>query len=210
MAELAVWWCEAIHTRIRIFGRKASAPGWVAARPCVGCGSPRHFASTVAAQLSLRKHHHTIRRNHDRRGRRKSVQCPAVGKNAAAIADDLRIDPMVVDVAVESLFPEAAGRKSQPVACPCRFRKRRNHDDVIATALAPAMIGNHPVTVGLIEGVDVVTPQRRQIAPKPDELSRETQVIPHGGIRWCVKAIPRQQVWPARIDVPGLILEKLL
>src|SRR5260370_410086 len=47
-------------------------------------------------------------------------------------------------------------------------------------------------------------------APKPDEVARETQVIPHGGIRWRVEAVPRQQVWPARIDVPGLLLEKFL
>src|SRR5258707_7595927 len=117
---------------------------------------------------------------------------------------------MVVDVAVESLFPEAAGRKSDSIAGPCRFRERRDHDDVIAAGFAPAMIRDHPVSVGLIERVDVVTPQRRQIAAKPDQVSRETQVIPHGGIRWRVKAVPRQQVWPARIDVPGLILEKFL
>ena len=74
------------------------------------------------APLSLNKHYHTIRRNHDLGRCRKSVQAPAQRINAAAIAGDLRIDPMVVDVAVESLFPETASRKSQPVACPCRFK----------------------------------------------------------------------------------------
>jgi hypothetical protein len=74
------------------------------------------------APLSLNKHYHTIRRNHDLGRRRKSVQPPALRKNAAAIAGDLRIDPMVVEVAIESLFPEAAGGKSQPIACPCRFK----------------------------------------------------------------------------------------
>src|SRR5260370_42148873 len=74
----------------------------------------------------------------------KCGQPRVVGKNATAIAGDLRIDPMVVDVAVEALFPEAGGGKSDSIAAPCRLGERRDHDDVIAAAFAPAMTGNHP------------------------------------------------------------------
>src|SRR5258705_13819472 len=74
------------------------------------------------APLSLNKHQNTIRRYHDLGRRRKSVQPPALRKNAAAITRDLRIDPMVVDIAIESLFPEAAGGKSKPITCPYRFK----------------------------------------------------------------------------------------
>jgi len=76
-------------------------------------GAPPEKLSGV---LSSHEHHHAIRRNGDRRRRRKAVQRPALRDHAAAIAGDLRIDPVIVDVAVEALLPRAAMRKPDLVA----------------------------------------------------------------------------------------------
>jgi len=41
------------------------------------------------------------------------AQRPALRNNTAAIAGDLRIGPVVKDIAVEALFPEAVSRNSR-------------------------------------------------------------------------------------------------
>jgi len=41
------------------------------------------------------------------------AQRPALRNNTAAIAGDLRIGPVVKDIAVEALFPEALSRNSR-------------------------------------------------------------------------------------------------
>jgi hypothetical protein len=69
----------------------------------------RRRAATARHTTALppRKHHHPVRRYYDRRRRGKTVQAPALGDHAAAIARNLRIHKMIVDVAIEAFLPKA-------------------------------------------------------------------------------------------------------
>ena len=62
------------------------------------------------------------------------MQRPALRNDAAAIAGDLRIDPMVIDVAVEDLFPKPRYRKTQIITPPGAFSEGRYNYNVVSDA----------------------------------------------------------------------------
>ena len=84
----------------------------------------RSFGRDIDAhRLFPREYQDTVRRDHDHSGRRKSMHRFLGGADSAAIAGDPRVDPVIIDIAVEPLDPDASGRESDLISMERRFRE---------------------------------------------------------------------------------------
>ena len=69
----------------------------------------------------------SVRRQDEGRRVAEAVQRPRVGDHPAAVARDLGIDPVLVDVAVEDFVPIAPARESDPIAVAVERREVDDH-----------------------------------------------------------------------------------
>src|SRR5580704_1526249 len=109
--------------------------------------------------------YHSIRWNHDIRGRREAVQRDARRHDPSSVARNDRIHPIVIDVAVEHFSPRSGIRESDCVVVPGCLGQGRNYDYVVAPALKPAMKCNDAVLVVYMEWVHVIALQCGLIPP---------------------------------------------
>lgn len=85
----------------------------------------------------------------DDRGRGgKAMQRSACCFNGTAIAGDQRIDPVVINIAIEDLGPLAWKRKTQRIIPPCGLGKCGNHDHIRTDIVDPPMVGQHAIVIG--------------------------------------------------------------
>ena len=70
------------------------------------------------------------------------------------IANEQRVDPVVVDIAVEQFGPAATPRKSKLIAKEGRVVETGHHDYVVALPIDPPMKCQHTVDIVGIEGID--------------------------------------------------------
>src|SRR5580700_643128 len=75
--------------------------------------------------------YHSIRWDHDICGRREAVQRPTRGYDPSSVARDNRIDPVVIDVAVEDFSPRSGIGESDCVVVPGGLGKRCDDDNVV-------------------------------------------------------------------------------
>jgi hypothetical protein len=85
-------------------------------------------------------------------------------EDMAAISRHNRVDPIVIDVAVETLAPGASPGKADPVAILIHLAQAGDHNDVLADAFDPAMEGNDAVAIVDMEDVDLPPAKRRQLS----------------------------------------------
>src|SRR5579863_928419 len=100
--------------------------------------------------------YHSIRWDHDIRGRREAVQRPARRHDASSVARNDGIDPIVIDIAVELFSPRPGIREPNRVVVPCGLGKRCDDDNVVARALKPSMKCDDAVLVVYMEWVHVI------------------------------------------------------
>ena len=107
----------------------------------------------------------SIRWDHDICGRREAVQRPARRHDPSSVARNNRIDPIVVDIAVEHFSLRSGIREPDRVVVPCCLGKRCDDDHVVARALKPSMKCDDAVLVVYMEWVQVIAPQCGLIPP---------------------------------------------
>src|SRR5262245_54054432 len=112
-------------------------------------GWPYRIPSGERANILRRcgKNEDRVCRNHYRGGLAEAVARRAGGDDRAAVAGRKRIDPVVVDVAVEDLEPLAGTGKPKVVRPPRGLTQCGDDDDVRGAAVDPAVKRDHTVLI---------------------------------------------------------------
>ena len=110
----------------------------------------------------------------------EAVQRCRVGEDAAAVAGDVRVDPVLVDVAVEDLPPVAAAREADAVVEAVERSKVHDHHHVVAFALDPAVEREHAVLIVDVHHAETLARASAGCRQRSaEQLAREPQVVEH-------------------------------
>ncbi len=94
-----------------------------------------------------REHEDTVRRQRERGRAVELMHRLRVREHAAAIADRVRIDPLLVHIAVEDFPPLTAARKPDAIVEPIEWREMDDNHHVVSGALHPAVKCQHAILV---------------------------------------------------------------
>ena len=101
------------------------------------------------------------------------------GEDSAAVAGDVGVHPVLVDVAVEDFAPGAVAREADAVVEAIEWREMRDHDHVVARPFDPAMEGEHSVLIVSVDYSESLAAQARMFPAEVEQLASEPQVIEH-------------------------------
>src|SRR5438552_3497157 len=109
---------------------------------------------------------------------RQTVPSRSVGDDPAGIALRIRIEPLVIDVAIEHFVPMAAAGKTEAITVIVEraLVQARDDHDIAADARQPAMNGDDAVFVVDVKHVQAFAAQGRMFSSKPHEVAREAML----------------------------------
>src|SRR3984957_12139650 len=130
----------------------------------------------------------------------------AIRLNSGSIPGNLRIDPVVVNVAIEDFAPEARRGKAQPVVPPGALRQGSHHDHVLPRPVEPAMKGENTVFVGRVKCAQIVAAQRGSGIAQANEVLREAEMIGHRPFGSMFHWLSSRNSWPMNSwGIPGAV-----
>src|SRR5207253_6326333 len=132
----------------------------------------------IATSLS-REDQDAVRGQHQRGAMTQTMQRLRLGINATAVAHDVGVDPILVDVAVKDFTPLTAAGKTDPIVEPIERRKMRDDEHPVSFAFDPALEREHAILVVDVHNAKSLAAQARIAPAQIDELARETQMIEH-------------------------------
>src|SRR5438477_2792167 len=97
----------------------------------IGRRCARAVARGIATSLS-REDQDAVRGQHQRGAMTQTMQRLRLGINATAVAHDVGVDPILVDVAVKDFTPLTAAGKTDPIVEPIERRKMRDDEHPVA------------------------------------------------------------------------------
>src|SRR5271165_4322596 len=141
---------------------------------------------------------------------RQAVYRAAADIDGSAVADCERIDPIVIDVAVEEFGPATIPGEAELVAEERVVVEARHDDDVETLALDPAVKGDDPIVVVRVVSVDRLAAQSGLIPAQTDEVLGKSQLIAHRFFAGNERAPLEQIGLGGRIVAPLPVFQKFL
>src|SRR6266513_4691876 len=105
-----------------------------------------------------------------------------VRENSSRVPNYLRVNPIIIDVAVEYLKPAATGRKTDAIAEAVKARQAYYNDYVVPFAWHPTVERQDTILVIRVHHAKALASQRRTLPAQLNQFSGETQKIAHSGI----------------------------
>src|SRR6266550_1592884 len=102
-----------------------------------------------------------------------------IRENSSRVPNYLRVNPIIVNVAVEYFAPAATGRKTDAIAVPVKVRHAYYNDYVVPFAWHPPVERQDTILVMRVHDAKALTPKRRKLPAQLNQFSNEAQEIAH-------------------------------
>src|SRR6266446_651113 len=94
----------------------------------------------------------------------------------------LRVNPVIVNVAVEYFAPAATGRKTDAIAIAVKVRHAYYNNYILPFAWHPAVERQNTILVMRVHRAKAFAAQRRKVPAQLNQFSSKTQEIAHSRI----------------------------
>ena len=101
------------------------------------------------------------------------------GNDSAAIAGDVGIHPIFINVAVKNLTPFATTWESDPVDETMECRQMHNDNHIVPLAFNPAVKDKYAVLIVHMDHTKSLPPQAGKLPAQLDQFAYESEVIEH-------------------------------
>lgn len=109
----------------------------------------------------------------------EAVHGVPIGADTTAVAGNIEIYPVLVDIAVKDFAPGAAAGNADAVVETVEGGEMNDHEYVVPFAFDPAVKGQDAILVAGVDDAETVSAQSRVTPAQSDQLARKTKMIGH-------------------------------